>query len=47
MSKEEHDKMARIENLVWEIAKIIKSESYIEPQKVEEAKQALLTILRE
>ena len=47
MSRDEHNKLSKIENLVWEAAKIIKPNSYIEPAKVEKAKEALLRILKE
>lgn len=46
MSREEHNKMAKIENLVWEIAKILHEGSYIEPEKVAKAKKALLEAFR-
>jgi len=47
MSREEHNKMAMVENLVWEIAKILSPNSYIEPKKVSKAKETLLAILTE
>jgi len=47
VSTEEHNKSSKIENLVWEAAKIIKPNSYIEPKKVQKAKEALLRILKE
>lgn len=40
--KEEHDKMAVVDNLVWEIAKVMFPDSYIDPKKVEKAKNLLL-----
>jgi len=45
MSKEEHNKMAMIENLVWEAAKIISPDSYIDPKKITKAKENLLANL--
>lgn len=45
VSKEEHNKHAMIENLVWEIAKIINPNDYINPKKVERAKNILVTNL--
>ena len=45
MSKEEHNKMAMIENLVWEAAKIILPNSYIDPKKITKAKENLLDSL--
>jgi hypothetical protein len=47
MSKEEHNKMAMIENLVWEAAKILLPNSYIDPQKITKAKENLLAALNE
>ncbi len=47
MSKEEHNKMAEIENLVWDVAKIIYPDSYIDPKKVTKAKENLLSNLTE
>lgn len=44
-NREIHDKMAMIENLIWEIAKIIEPNSYIDPEKIKHAKTALLKIL--
>lgn len=45
MSKEEHNKMANIENLVWEAAKILFPNSYIDPKKIAKAKENLLDSL--
>jgi len=42
--RELHDKMAIIENLIWEIAKIMETNSYIAPEKIKHAKDALLKI---
>ena len=47
MSKEEHNKIAKIENLIWEIAKTLQPNSLIENKKIEEAKQTLLLIFKE
>ena len=47
MSKEEHNKMAMIENLVWETAKILLPNSYIDPKKITKAKENLLAALNE
>ena len=47
MSKEEHNKIAKIENLVWEIAQILYPNSIIEKEKIEEAKKNLLKILND
>ena len=47
MSKEEHNKNAKIENLIWEIAKTLKPSGYIEPEKINKAKKSLMEILNE
>jgi hypothetical protein len=47
MSKEDHNKIAKIENLVWEIAQILNPNSLIEKKKIEEAKKSLLNILND
>lgn len=44
MSKDEHNKIAKVENLIWEIAKILQPNEYVEKSKIEDAKQTLLTI---
>jgi hypothetical protein len=33
VSREEHNKIGRIENHLWEIAKILEPNSYIDPKK--------------
>ena len=43
--KEEHNKKMMIENLIWEIAKLQKPDSYIEPQIVKKAKEEIIKIL--
>ena len=47
MSKEEHNKHAKVENLLWEIAKILKPSGYIEPEKISKAKKFLVEIINE
>jgi len=47
MSREEHNSMAMIDNLVWEIAKILIPNSFIDPKKVAEAKSNLIKSLTE
>ena len=42
--RELHDKMAMIENLIWEIAKIVEPNSYIDPEKIKRAKDTILKI---
>ena len=41
MSREEHEKKVAIENLVWEAAKKIKPNSYLDPKKIRKAAQDL------
>jgi len=43
--KEEHNKKMMIENLIWEIAKLLKPNSYIDPQIVKKAKEQLIKTL--
>ena len=47
MSKEDHNKIAKIENLIWEIAQTLHPNSLIEKEKIEEAKKNLLNILND
>ena len=47
MSREEHNKMAMIDNLVWEAAKILIPNSYIDPKKIAKAKTDLIKSLTE
>ena len=47
MLKKDHNKIAKIENLVWEIAQILYPNSIIEKEKIEEAKKNLLKILND
>jgi len=42
MSKDEHNKIAKVENLIWEIAQILQPNSFIESEKIEKAKRDLL-----
>jgi len=42
ITKEQHNKMAAIENMLWEIAKIISPNDYIDPQVISKAKEKLL-----
>ena len=43
--RELHDKMAMIENLIWEITKIMEPNAYIDPEKIKRAKDTILKIL--
>ena len=45
MLKEDHNKIAKIENLIWEIAQILHPNALIEKERIEEAKKSLLIIL--
>jgi len=47
MSREEHNKIAKVENLIWEIAEILQPNIIIENKKIEEAKKTLLQIFKE
>ena len=47
MLKKDHNKIAKIENLVWEIAQILHPNSLIKKEKIEEAKKCLLNILND
>ena len=45
-SKEEHNKIAKVENLIWEIAQTLQPNSFVNTKKIEEAKQTLLQIFK-
>ena len=47
MSREEHNKIAKVENLIWEIAEILQPNIIIENKKIEEAKKTLQQIFKE
>ena len=47
MSKEEHNKIAKVENLIWEIAKTLQPNIIIDNEKIKEAKKTLLQIFKE
>ena len=44
MLKEEHNKIAKIENLIWEIAQTLQSNSTISIEKIQKAKNDMLKI---
>ena len=46
MSKEEHNKIAKVENLIWEIAKTLQPNSLVDTKKIDEAKLTLLQIFK-
>lgn len=47
ITREEHEKNAMIENLIWEIAKIREPKQFINPDKIQKAKASLISILNE
>jgi len=47
MSREEHERNTTIENLVWEAAKKIKPDSYINPKIIKKATAGLILALQE
>ncbi|MDH3610808.1 MAG: hypothetical protein OEM79_03490 [Nitrosopumilus sp.] len=47
MSREEHERNTTIENLVWEAAKKIKPDSYINPTIVKKASADLISAFQE
>ncbi len=47
MSREEHERNTTIENLVWEAAKKIKPNSYINPKTIKKATADLISALQE
>jgi len=47
LDRAEHNKMMIVENLVWEIAKTLSPNSYIDPKKVEKIKSNLIKRLSE
>ncbi len=46
MDRTEHEKDAKITNLVWEMAKILNPNLYIEPELIEKAKIEVRNILK-
>jgi len=47
MSREEHERNTMIENLVWEAAKKIKPNSYINPKIIKKATKDLISTFQE
>lgn len=45
ISRDEHNKISMIENHLWEIVKIMKPNSYIDPQKIQKIKEYILSEL--
>tara|TARA_B100000678_G_scaffold291257_1_gene307213 strand:+ start:93 stop:242 length:150 start_codon:yes stop_codon:yes gene_type:complete len=46
MNRKEHEIDAKITNLIWETAKILNPNSYIEPEMVQRAKNEVINILK-
>ena len=46
MDNDQHTKNAKIENHIWEIAKILNKNQYIELETINDAKLAILKILK-
>ncbi len=46
MNRKEHEIDAKITNLIWETAKILNPDSYIEPERVQRAKTEVINILK-
>ena len=47
MNRIGHNKIAKIENLIWEIAQIIQPNSLVEKENIEKAKKDLFNIFNE
>ena len=47
MSREEHNKIAKIENLIWEIANTVEPNSIIDHTKIQKAKDDLIKLFSE
>ncbi|MDC0856256.1 hypothetical protein OAP96_00305 [Candidatus Nitrosopelagicus sp.] len=46
MDRKEHEIDAKITNLLWETAKILNPDSYIEPEMIQRAKIEVINILK-
>ena len=46
MDRKEHEIDAKVTNLVWEVAKILNPDSYIEPNLIQKAKIEVINILK-
>ena len=46
MDRDEHARNSKIENHIWEIAKILNKNKYVEIDTIETAKNAILKILK-
>ena len=47
ISREQFEKSSKVENLIWEIAKILEPNSYIEPRKIKEIQKMMSLALTE
>jgi hypothetical protein len=45
-TREEHNKASMIENYLWEIAKILEPNSYIDPNKIQKIKEYVISTLQ-
>jgi len=45
MNRDEHTRNSKIENHIWEIAKLLNKNKFIESKTIEDAKIAILKIL--
>ena len=45
MDRDEHTRNSKIENHIWEIAKLLNKNKFIESKTIEDAKIAILKIL--
>ncbi|MBI5146891.1 MAG: hypothetical protein HZA84_06690 [Thaumarchaeota archaeon] len=46
VTREEHNKTSMIENHLWEIAKIMEPNSYIDPNKIQKIKEYVFSIFQ-
>jgi len=46
MNREEHTKNSKIENHIWEIAKILNKNNFVEEKMIKEAKDSVIKILK-
>jgi hypothetical protein len=46
-AKEQLNEINMVENLIWEIVKIMMPNSYIDPQKIQEIKTYITSVLKE
>jgi len=46
VTREEHNKASMIENHLWEVAKILEPNSYIDPNKIQKIKEYAFSIFQ-